>query len=56
MGRYSGQASNPPWESVGGPPPISTADLPDGVPEDQLKDAKDHRIGHLQSVKRTMDS
>lgn len=56
MGRHTGQASNPPLEPVGGPSPISTADLPDGVPEDQLKDAKDHRIGHLQSVKRTIDS
>ena len=56
MGRHSGQASDPQWTPVGGPLPISTADLPDGVPEGQLKDAKDHRIGHLQSARRTIDS
>ncbi|RAL62365.1 hypothetical protein DID88_004931 [Monilinia fructigena] len=35
---------------------ISTADLPGGVPEDQMKDAKGHGLGHVQSVNRTIDS
>ena len=35
---------------------ISTADLPGGVPEDQMKNAKGHKLGHLQSVHRIIDS
>ncbi|KAB8289981.1 hypothetical protein EYC80_010308 [Monilinia laxa] len=35
---------------------ISTADLPGGVPEDQMNNAKEHRLGHVQSVNRTIDS
>ncbi|KAF7917076.1 hypothetical protein BELL_0138g00150 [Botrytis elliptica] len=35
---------------------ISTADLPGGVPEDQMKNAKGHKLGHLQSVNRTINS
>ncbi|KAF2165078.1 hypothetical protein M409DRAFT_24466 [Zasmidium cellare ATCC 36951] len=27
---------------------VSTADLPDGVPEDQLQTAKEHNIGHMK--------
>jgi hypothetical protein len=41
---------------VSGVSQISTSDLPDGVPENQLRDAKDHKIGHLQSTKHTIDS
>lgn len=40
---------------VGGVSQISTKDLPGGVPEDQLKDAKSHHVGHL-STKKTIDS
>ncbi|TVY62830.1 hypothetical protein LSUE1_G008248, partial [Lachnellula suecica] len=35
---------------------IPTSDLPGGVPADQLETAKAHKLGHLQSVKRTIDS
>lgn len=35
---------------------ISTADLPGGVPENQMKNAKGHKLGHLQSVNRTINS
>lgn len=35
---------------------IPTSDLPDGVPEDQMKDAKTHGLGHLQSTNHTLDS
>ncbi|KAK2630511.1 hypothetical protein QTJ16_001331 [Diplocarpon rosae] len=35
---------------------VATSFLPDGVPEDQLLDAKTHSLGHLQSKNRTMDS
>lgn len=35
---------------------ISTADLPGGVPEYQMKNAKDHRLGHVKSLKKTMES
>lgn len=35
---------------------ISTADLPGGVPEDQMKNAKGHKLGHLQSIKKTINS
>ncbi|CZR62302.1 related to protein-tyrosine phosphatase [Phialocephala subalpina] len=42
--------------NTGGPSQIPTVELPGGVPEDQLKDAKTHRLGHLQSTKKTLDS
>lgn len=35
---------------------VSTAELPGGVPEEQMKDAKGHRLGHVQSVNRTINS
>ncbi|CAL3965285.1 unnamed protein product [Diplocarpon coronariae] len=35
---------------------VATSSLPDGVPEDQLLDAKSHGLGHLQSKNRTVDS
>ncbi|KAG0649075.1 Pten 3-phosphoinositide phosphatase alpha [Hyphodiscus hymeniophilus] len=35
---------------------ISTKDLPDGKPEDQLKDARDHHLGDFSSAKKTIDS
>jgi len=35
---------------------ISTSDLPDGVPTDQLKTAKEHKLGHMSSVKKNIDS
>ena len=41
---------------IGNASTISTADLPDGAPEDEMKDAKSHNIGHLQSSKKTIDS
>jgi hypothetical protein len=41
---------------AGGVSQISTRDLPDGVPEEQLRDAKDHKLGHLQSTKKIIDS
>jgi len=45
------QDSNSPTDlnhsSTTGTLAISTADLPGGVPEDQLRDAKDHHIGHF---------
>ena len=40
---------------VGGVPQISTRDLPDGVPEEQLRGANDHKLGHLQSTKKIID-
>jgi hypothetical protein len=40
---------------VGGVSQISTRNLPDGVPENELKDAEDHHLGHL-STKKTIDS
>lgn len=44
------------FENGGGISTVRTGDLPDGVPEDELRDAKDHKIGHLQLAKKTMDS
>jgi len=35
---------------------MSTKDLPDGSPEDELKTAKDHKLGHLQSAKKIINS
>ncbi|KAH7384819.1 hypothetical protein BKA64DRAFT_681504 [Cadophora sp. MPI-SDFR-AT-0126] len=35
---------------------IDTAALPGGLPADQLRDAKTHGLGHLQSNKKTIDS
>lgn len=35
---------------------ISTSDLPDGVPEADLKDANDHKLGHMKSLKKTTES
>ncbi|TVY40054.1 Phosphatidylinositol 3,4,5-trisphosphate 3-phosphatase and dual-specificity protein phosphatase [Lachnellula occidentalis] len=35
---------------------IPTSDLPDGVPTDQLKTAKEHKLGHMSSVKKNSDS
>ncbi|PQE31246.1 dual specificity phosphatase protein [Rutstroemia sp. NJR-2017a WRK4] len=35
---------------------IPTSDLPGGVPEDQMKTAKTHGLGHLQSTKHALDS
>ncbi|KAH6717250.1 hypothetical protein DL95DRAFT_382275 [Leptodontidium sp. 2 PMI_412] len=35
---------------------VGTSSLPDGLPEDQLQDAKTHGLGHLQSAKKTIDS
>jgi protein-tyrosine phosphatase len=40
----------------GGVSQISTKDLPGGVPEDQLKDAKSHHVGHLSSAKKSVES
>ena len=56
VGRQASRSQTEPGHAVGGPTQISTADLPDGVPEDQLKGAKDHHIGHFQLAKRTIDS
>ena len=41
---------------VGGVSRISTKDLPGGTPEDEMKNAKNHKLGHLQSTKDTIDS
>lgn len=41
---------------IGGPSSIPTSDLPGGVPEDEMKTAKDHKLGHLKSTKKTIDS
>jgi protein-tyrosine phosphatase len=35
---------------------VPTSELPGGVPEEQMKDAKSHGLGHLQSLKKTIDS
>lgn len=35
---------------------IPTSDLPGGVPTDQLKTAKEHKLGHMSSVKKNIDS
>ncbi|QSZ35760.1 hypothetical protein DSL72_006882 [Monilinia vaccinii-corymbosi] len=35
---------------------ISTADLPGGVPEDQMEDAKGHGLGHVESVNKIINS
>jgi len=39
-----------------GPKPIRTATLPDGVPEEDMKDAHEHKIGHLGSLKKNINS
>lgn len=39
-----------------GAPTILTSELPDGISTDQLKTAKEHPLGHMQSVKKTIDS
>jgi len=41
--------------TIGGVSTMPTGELPDGVPENGLSDAKFHNIGHLQSSK-TIDS
>lgn len=41
---------------IGGPSSIATSDLPDGVPEDEMKTATGHKLGHLKSTKNTIDS
>ncbi|KAE8447760.1 hypothetical protein EG329_010154 [Mollisiaceae sp. DMI_Dod_QoI] len=49
-------SSTTPQGEIGGASQISTSELPGGVPEDQLRDAKPHKLGHLQSTKKTIDS
>ncbi|KAL3418310.1 dual specificity phosphatase [Phlyctema vagabunda] len=41
---------------ISGVSQISTSELPDGVPENELKTAKNHKLGHLKSLKKTQDS
>jgi len=41
---------------VGGISSITTADLPGGVPEEEMKTAHDHKLGHLASIKKNRDS
>jgi len=38
------------------PSTISTSSLPDGKPEDEMKNAKEHKLGHLSSIKKVVDS
>ncbi|RDW79642.1 hypothetical protein BP6252_04280 [Coleophoma cylindrospora] len=35
---------------------VSTSDLPGGVPEAELKTAKDHKLGHMKSLKKSLES
>ncbi|KUJ16785.1 phosphatases II [Mollisia scopiformis] len=56
-----GNASEPTMEAVNArldtaSSTTPTVDLPGGVPEDQLEDAKTHRLGHVQATRKTIDS
>lgn len=35
---------------------IPTSSLPDGKPEDEMKNAKEHKLGHVSSIKKIIDS
>jgi len=41
---------------VGHASTISTSSLPDGKPEDEMKNAKEHKLGHVSSIKKIIDS
>jgi hypothetical protein len=56
MERQKSMSRMDPVRSAGFSSQVSTAGLPNGVPEHQLKDAKDDHVGHFQSAKRTIFS
>jgi hypothetical protein len=44
-----------PFHTVGTATTISTAHVPGGAPEEELKDAKHHNIGHFQASRNMID-
>jgi hypothetical protein len=41
---------------IGNIPTIPTSSLPDGRPEEEMKTAKEHKLGHVSSIKKVVDS
>lgn len=43
-------------ENIGDATTVPTSELPGGAPEEEMKTVHEHKLGHLQSTKKTIDS